>query len=187
MEPGYGYLARIQYTDGSSRITYGNDLGLNTGTSLELAKDKGHTKFVLNHLGVTVPEGKEFLMPWWEDMIRENQKAKGHDITNTANQAPSYIEQSIGYPVYVKPVAGSKGGDVYRLETANELREIFQLYNEKQIRLAVVEKAVTMPDYRIVILDGVLISAYQRIPPAVTGNGSDSIKTLVGDLQKSYE
>lgn len=187
VEPEYGYLARIQYKDGSSRITYGNDLGLNTGTSSELAKDKGHTKFVLGHLGVTVPEGKEFLMPWWADAIGEKQKAKGHDIINTADEASGYIEESIGYPVYVKPVAGSKGGDVYRVENSAELQEIFDLYNEKQIRLAVVEQAVNMPDYRVVILDGELISAYQRVPLAVVGNGSDSIEILVDNLQKNYE
>lgn len=187
VEPNYGYLARIQYNDGSSRITFGNDLGLNTGTSSELARDKGYTKFMLKNMDVKVPEGKDFLMPWWAETIQESQKAKGHELTNTDDEAPRYIDETIGYPVYVKPVAGSKGGDVYRVENSDELQEIFNLYNEKQIRLAVVEKAVSMPDYRIVMLDGELISAYQRVPLAVEGNGVDSIETLVGDLQKKYE
>jgi len=186
-EPEYGYIARIQYEDGSSRITYGNDLGLNVKTSSELAKDKGHTKFVLKHLGVTVPEGREFLLPWWADTIREAQSLKGHEVTNTVDEAPNYIDESIGYPVYVKPVDGAKGGDVYRVEDANELQEIFDLYNENQTRLAVVERAVAMPDYRVVVFDGELICAYQRIPLAVTGNGVDSLETLVNDLQKDYE
>ncbi len=187
VEPEYGYLASINYKDGSTRITYGNDLGLNTGTSGELAKDKGHTKFILRNLGVAVPEGREFLMPWWADTIRDKQRAHGHELSNIADEAFEYIADSLHYPVYVKPVAGSKGGDVYRVENNAELQEIFDIYDEKKIRLAVVEQAIPLPDYRIVMLDGDLISAYQRIPLAVQGNGIDSVERLLEKLQKNYE
>lgn len=186
VEPEYGYVARVEYKDGSVRVTYGNDLGLNPGVSEDLAKDKGHTKFMLRSMGINCPEGKEFLLPWWYETIKTSQQQRGKTDMNTIDKAPDYIEQTVGYPVYVKPVSGSKGGDVYRVDQADELMDTFKLYEEKKIRLAVVEQAINMPDYRIVVLDGQLISAYQRVPLAVTGNGVDSTETLIQKLQQQY-
>ena len=186
VEPKYGYVTRIEYNNETFRITYGNDLGLNTGTAEDLAKDKGHTKFMLRSMGVNCPEGDEFLLPWWAETIRPSQEKRGNPKIDTTADAYSYINETIQYPVYVKPVSGSKGGDVYRVENNDELAEIFNLYEEKKIRVAVVEKAINMPDYRIVMLDGQLISAYQRVPLAVTGNGVDSTDVLIDKLQDKY-
>ena len=187
VEPEYGYLARVGYTDGSYRITYGNDLGLNTGTSSELAKDKVYTKKILAEMDVKVPEGEGFLLPWWADRIREKNEAKGHALTKTTDEINDYVENTIQYPVYIKPVAGSKGGDVFKVNDPSELQDIIDMYNEKQVRLAVVEAAIDMPDYRVVVLDGKLISAYQRVPLAVVGNGVDNTAALINDLQSKYE
>jgi D-alanine-D-alanine ligase-like ATP-grasp enzyme len=44
-----------------------------------------------------------------------------------------------------------------------------------------------MPDYRIVILDGKLISAYLRVPLTVTGDGSANIGELITKLQAKFE
>lgn len=82
---------------------------------------------------------------------------------------------------------GSKGGDVYKVANANELQSIIAIYDEKQVRLAVIEETINMPDYRVVILDGKLISAYQRVPLAVVGNGIDDTETLINDLQSTYQ
>lgn len=186
VEPEYGYTARIEYKNDKFRVIYGNDLGLNTGASADLAKDKGFTKFMLRSIGVECPEGKEFLMPWWADAIRPSQEQRGNTNLRTYDQAFSYIYEQLAYPVYVKPIQGSKGGDVYRVENDNELFDIFAIYEDKKIRAAVVERAINMPDYRVVMLDGQLISAYERIPLAVTGNGLDSTVSLIEKLQEQY-
>lgn len=186
VEPNYGYTARIEYNDGSYRITYGNDLGLNPGASEDLAKDKGFTKFMLRSIGVNCPKGDEFILPWWEEVIRPGQEMRGNTDIKTADQAFDYIHKGLQYPVYVKPINGSKGGDVYRVESDDELSRTLEMYEDKKYRLAVVEEAVQMPDYRVVVLDGKLISAYQRIPLAVVGNGIDSTETLITQLQERY-
>ncbi len=186
VEPVDGRVTRIEYSDGSFRITYGNDLGLNPGAAEDLAKDKGHTKFMLRSIGVVCPRGEEFLLPWWSESIKALQEQPGELASKTTDQADEYVQKSIGYPVYVKPVSGSKGDDVYRVDTAEEMANIFRLYEEKGVKVAVVEEAVFMPDYRVVILDGKLISAYKRIPLAVIGNGIDTTKTLIHKLQTHY-
>src|SRR5690554_3058792 len=106
VEPKYGYTTRITYVDGSHRITFGNDLGLNPGASEDLAKDKGHTKFLLRTIGVNCPEGEEFLLPWWAKTIGEDQHKRGNESMLTTDDALGYIESTIGFPTYIKPVAG---------------------------------------------------------------------------------
>ena len=186
VEPDYGYTTRLSYDDGSFRITYGNDLGLNTGAACDLAKDKGHTKFMLRNIGIKHPEGQEFLLPWWAEQIGEKQKARGNVSMRTTDMVDEYIEDEIGYPAYIKPVSGSKGLGVFRVETSGETAEVIDSYEESRVRVAVVEKAVEMPDYRIVMLDDELISAYERIPLTVTGDGISTVEELLGKLQVQY-
>jgi D-alanine-D-alanine ligase-like ATP-grasp enzyme len=186
VEPEYGYTTRLTYDDGSHRITYGNDLGLNSGAACDLAKDKGHTKFMLRKIGVNCPDGKEFLLPWWADEIGPSQTKRGNTGMRTTDEATDYIESQLGYPAYIKPVSGSKGLGVHRVDTAAEADDVFDAFEESRERVAVVEKAIKMPDYRVVVLDGKLISAYERKPLAVTGNGKDSILALIEALQEEY-
>lgn len=186
VEPDYGYVTRISYTDGSHRITYGNDLGLNNAAACDLAKDKGHTKFMLRTMGVKCPDGDEFILPWWDEKIGSTQRERGNDGVKTADQAAAYVIDGMGYPVYVKPVDGSKGGDIFKTYSQAELEAVLELYNAKHIRVAMIEEPIQMPDYRVVSFDGELISAYRRIPLFVTGDGESTIGELVEGLQRQY-
>lgn len=187
VEPNYGYTTRLHYKNGSHRITYGNDLGLNAAAACELANDKGHTKFILRTIGVACPKGREFLLPSWAERIRQSpHQAKNANI-HVTDEANEYIAANLSYPVYVKPVSGSKGADIFKVYNADDLAAVFELFEEKKVRVAVVEEAINLPDYRIVTLDGELISAYQRIPLQVTGDGDHTIAELLTTLQERYE
>lgn len=186
IEPMYGYTTRLNYDDGSHRITYGNDLGLNPSSASDLANDKGHAKFMLRNIGVNCPEGQEFLLPWWAEQIGASQKARGNTNIQTTHEALAYIKNTIGYPAYIKPVSGSKGLGVHKVENLFDAQDVFHEYEESRVRVAVVEEAIQMPDYRVVMLDGALISAYKRNPLQVRGDGENSVETLVGQLQEKY-
>jgi D-alanine-D-alanine ligase-like ATP-grasp enzyme len=187
VEPKYGYTTRLTYTDGSYRITYGNDLGLNTGAACDLAKDKGHTKFMLRTIGVNCPEGEEFLMPWWVEKIQSSQRQSTNENLLTVDQIPDYIDCNIGYPAYIKPVDGSMGSNIFKLHNSSQISEVVDKYEEKQVRVAVVEESLNMPDYRVVCMDEELISAYRRIPLNVIGNGEVTIQELIREKQKTFE
>lgn len=187
VEPGYGYVTRLTYNNGSHRITYGNDLGLNTGASSSLASDKGHTKFMLRTIGVETPQGREFLLPWWADEIGNRQKAKGNTDIKTIDDAQTYLDEELGYPAYIKSVSGSKGTGVERANDWSDAKAAFQAFDEAHVRVAVVEEAVAMPDYRLVVLDGELISSYQRVPLSVRGDGERDIASLIEQTQAAYE
>ena len=187
VEPDYGYAVRLTYSNGAHRITHGNDLGLNNAAACDLAKDKGHTKFMLRTVGVNCPAGEEFLLPWWAEAIGHTQRDRGNTAMRTADQAAGYIDQNMGYPVYLKPVDGSKGGDIFFAHNKTELEMVTRLYNEKRIRVIMVETPVRMPDYRVVLLDGELISAYRRVPLTVVSDGVSTVKELLARLQKQYD
>lgn len=187
VEPDYGYVTRLTYTDGSCRITYGNDLGLNNAAACDLAGDKGYTKFMLRTMGVNCPDGDEFILPWWEEVINLNQRIRGNVEMRTARTMTNYVETELGYPVYIKPVDGSRGGDIFKVETRSEIEAVLTLYNEKHVRVAMAEAPIALPDYRIVVLDGKLISAYRRVPLTVMGDGKASIREHITRLQQQYE
>ncbi|HUA13118.1 MAG TPA: hypothetical protein VL989_01300 [Candidatus Sulfotelmatobacter sp.] len=186
VEPEYGYTTRLTYDDGSFRFTYGNDPGLNNSAASELAGDKGHAKFMLKQIGITTPEGREFLLPWWAETIGESQRRRGNTELRTSDTAIEYIEGVLGFPAYIKRVDGSKGIGVMRVDNAQEAGEVIASFERDKVRVMVVEEAVAMPDYRLVILDGTLISSYRRIPLSVTGDGTSTIWELIAEVQKEY-
>jgi hypothetical protein len=179
IEPEYGYTARLTYDDGSHRITYGNDLGLNSGAACDLAKDKGHAKFMLRTIGVNTPKGTELLLPSWAYRIRDSQFNRGNENLRTTDQGVEYIERELGFPCYIKPSRGSKGLGVEKVETAEEAIDVFARYDEDRVRVAIIEEVIPFPDYRIVILDDEVISAYKRIPLTVVGSGSQTVETRI--------
>jgi D-alanine-D-alanine ligase-like ATP-grasp enzyme len=187
VEPEYGYAARLTYTNGSFRVIYGYDIGLNPSGAIHVVKDKGYTKMLLRTIGVNCPDGAEFLLPWWHKQIGLAQVALGNPNVRSTETAPEYVAQELGYPVYVKPIDGSKGQDVFLVQIESELVSVLQSYETKRIKVAVIEKAVAWQDYRVVCLDGRLISAYRRLPLAVTGDGRQTIKELLTALQRKYD
>jgi D-alanine-D-alanine ligase-like ATP-grasp enzyme len=69
----------------------------------------------------------------------------------------------------------------------DELEQVLTSFDEASVRVAVIEAPVHMPDFRIVMLDGELISAYERVPLSVVGDGEKTITELLRELQQRYE
>lgn len=99
----------------------------------------------------------------------------------TTDQADSYIQSELSYPVYAKPVSGSQGSGVQKIFNKDSLDELFEEYSTERVKVALVEKALQMPDYRLLTFDGELVNAYERQPFSVTGDGLSSIDMLIND------
>src|SRR5215470_13604145 len=121
VEPEHGYVTMISYVDGTHRMTRGNDVGLNSGAANEVVKDKAYTKHFLRLANIETPKGESFLLGWWASRLRDRLMAHGVTSLRTADQAGAYIRATTGYPVYVKPVDGSKGVGVWRVNDDEEL------------------------------------------------------------------
>lgn len=88
----------------------------------------------------------------------------------------------IGYPVAVKPYNGNHGrGVTVDIREPGELRDAFEeacKYSSKVI----IEKYLRGRNYRLLIIDGKMVAASERVPPYVTGDGEKSISRLIQEL-----
>lgn len=175
VEAQYGYLARIVYTDGSCRFTYGTDLGVNPSTAAHAARDKAHTKVLLRSMGVACPDGAEFLLPWWAHDL--NSMGRAEPGTRTTDTIGQFAAQ-LGYPVYVKPVDGTGGVDVHQVHHTGQLPAIIEGFERRRVRVAVVEESIDLPDHRVIVHDGHLVGAFRRTPLTVTGDGHRTVRDL---------
>lgn len=175
VEPEWGIAAQIIYSNGVVRSLRFYSLDLNHIASADIAKDKDYAKFFMKKRGYPVAEGRTFFKDSWAKAIKSNR---------TIVRGVRYAEK-LGYPLIIKPNSQSQGSEVRlvlnKKELIRGLREIFKID-----KVAIIERYLPGRDYRIVVLDGEIISAYERIPLYVVGNGKHSILTLLKQKQKTF-
>lgn len=175
VEPEWGIAAQIIYNNGVTRSLHAYSLDLNHIGSSSIAKDKDYAKFFMKKKGYPVAEGRTFFEKNWAETVGSGR---------TVSLAPGYAEK-LGYPVIVKPNSKSQGMDVVlawnKKELISSLVRIF-----KNDKVALVEKYLPGKDYRIIVLDGRVISAYERVPLSVTGDGRSSVLKLFVKKQKDF-
>lgn len=175
IEPEWGIVGQIEFRNGRKRYFRYNSIDLNPLGASDVAKDKDYAAFFMRKMGYPVPEGKTFFSSDWGKAIGSR---RGID-------AAYRYALGLGLPVIVKPNSGSQGGGVALVHTKAEfyraMRAVF-----KADRVALVQRPVAGNDFRIVVLDDRVISAYQRIPLHVVGNGKSTIRMLLRDKERSF-
>ncbi len=152
---GYGAnQKRIQATVTSETSSIG----------VELACDKEDTKFLLEQAEVEVPRG---------DIIRRE---------SSLEEACRYV----GYPLVIKPVDGNHGrGITVDIQNYEDALEAFKNAKESSRSGAIiVEKFVTGEDYRLLVINNVLVAAALRTPAHVVGDGKSTIQELIDEVNK---
>jgi len=175
IEPRWGYVAQIIYPNGVVRSMRYLSLDLNSIGSSDIAKDKDFSKFFLGKIGYPVAPGTTVFESKWAKIVKSK---------NTISYALNYAKHT-GYPLITKPNSKSQGADVSLVWNSKELRlALNQIF--KTDRVAVLEKYMPGADYRVVVVDADAISAYERIPLCVVGDGKKSIGGLLKDKQKIF-
>lgn len=122
-----------------------------------LTRDKRLTATVLRRAGLPVPP---------------------HLPAPDAEAAVAAAER-LGYPVVVKPANLDGGiGVAAGLRTAAAVRKAYAAAR-RQANAVLVEKHVDGRDYRLVVFQGALIWAIERIPGGVVGDGRHCVQALV--------
>jgi D-alanine-D-alanine ligase-like ATP-grasp enzyme len=129
----------------------------------------------MRHMGYPTIEGKAFF---------STEFAKSIGSKRTIQVARTYAKR-LGFPVVVKPNSGSQGSGVQVVENDKELVRALRTIFKKD-RVALVQKRISGRDYRIVVLDKKVISAYERIPLNVVGDGQSTIRQLMMRKQKEF-
>ncbi len=175
VEPEWGVVGQITFKNGRKSYFRYNTVDLNPVGASDIAKDKDYAAFFMKKMGYPTPTGRAFYSNDWASAI---------DSKQNLSAALSYAKK-LGYPLIVKPNSGSQGTAVSLVYSEAQLRRALTLVF-KNDRVALVQKRVTGRDYRIVVLDGKVISGYERIPLCVTGDGRSSIRQLLSKKQKQF-
>jgi cyanophycin synthetase len=131
-----------------------------SGTSaiaVDTASDKSLTKVLLSRAGVPAPEGR---------------------VVRSAEEAVAALEE-IGAPVAIKPLDANQGKgvslDLWTAEQATYAYEIAAQFSKR----VVVEQMLHGRDYRVLVVNGRVIAACERIPARVVGDGQSTIEELI--------
>ena len=177
IEPVWNIVGQITFKSGRHSYFRYNTLDLNPVGASDIAKDKDYANFFMESMGyLTVPDSRAFFSDKWARAIGASRQ--------NINAAYRYARK-LGWPVIVKPNSGSQGVEVSLVHNAQEffeaMRRIF-----KFDRVALVQKPVVGKDYRLVVLDDKIISAYERIPLNVVGDGRSTISKLLRKKQERF-
>lgn len=104
--------------------------------------------------------------------------APEHAFADTEDTALT-VARRLGLPVVVKPADKEQGlGVTADLRSEDEVRAAFKRARE-QSRNVLVEKHFDGRDYRLIVQNGKLLWAVERVPASVTGDGTSSVAQLV--------
>ncbi|MBI3952824.1 MAG: cyanophycin synthetase [Candidatus Doudnabacteria bacterium] len=176
VEPHYGYAGQITLPDGRKRYFRGTNFDLNGLGASEIAKDKDYANFFLAEMGYPIIEGRAFFSPEWAQTIRSRL---------SLHAAYAYAKR-LGFPVVVKPNSLSQGSGVAKVYNRKEFFQAARAICKKD-RVFLVQRVALGRDYRVVVLDGEVISAYERLPLQVVGDGRSTISRLLRQKQEQFE
>lgn len=127
---------------------------------VEIACNKEDTKFLLEQAQVPVPRG---------EIIRRE---------SSLEDACKYV----GYPLVVKPVDGNHGRGI-TVNINNYEDALVAFHAAKNVSNAVIiEKYITGHDYRLLVINNVLVAAALRTPANVVGDGVSTIQQLIDQV-----
>ena len=119
---------------------------------------------------------------WAADVLRQSGlPVPTHGLVATA-QAAVTLADKLGYPVVVKPLDKDGGlGVAAGLKNEAEVTKAFA--NARKFSDSIiVEKHFEGRDYRLVVFQGKLIWALERLPGSVTGDGVSTVRQLIDRL-----
>jgi cyanophycin synthetase len=151
----------VQFGWGSrQRRIQAAETDLTSAISESIAQDKDLTKMLLDAAGVPVPMGRS---------------------VTTAEEAWAAARE-LGGPVVVKPRDGSQGrGVAVNIETRERVIQAFEAAEEISSEV-IVERYIPGHDFRLLVVGGALVAASRRDPPQVTGDGQQTIRQLVDQV-----
>lgn len=162
----FGYL---EFSNGVRHYVSRADIRINLVGPHDIASHKYQTDIFLSEAGYPVIPSKIF----YSEALLLRYGLSNHGYEN----AVEYAAQR-GYPLMVKPNNGLQGNDVHKVFNEQQLRktllDVFSRHNR-----ALVQEFISGIDCRIIIYKGTFISAYQRIPLTVVGDGKQSILQML--------
>jgi D-alanine-D-alanine ligase-like ATP-grasp enzyme len=175
LEPEWRMVGQITFKNGKRSYFRYNTLDLNPVGASDVAKDKAFAAYFMNLMGYPVVPGRTFFSKDWCTAIRSSRNI----------DAGYRYAKKLGFPVVVKPNGGSQGSGVRFVYTKREYYTAMRIAFRYD-KVALVQKPVVGRDYRVVVLDGKVISAYERQPLSVIGDGRRTISQLLKKKARAF-
>jgi D-alanine-D-alanine ligase-like ATP-grasp enzyme len=175
MEGEWGMAGMILFKNGRKSFFRYNSVDLNPLGASKIATDKDFANYFMKLQNYPVVEGQTFFRDDWANAVGSERRI----------DAACEYAQKLGFPIIVKPNSMAQGTAVSKVESVEECREaLLRVFAVD--RIALVQKYVKGEDYRIVVLDDEVISAYQRIPLSVVGDGVSTVTELLQRKQEEF-
>ncbi|MCV0428185.1 MAG: ATP-dependent carboxylate-amine ligase [Roseibium sp.] len=161
----YGHAGLVESSGGSRWFFKGTRFDLNSLGAAEIANDKAYASKFLGKNGLPVATSC---------FITSTDILNGQPL-------PEYVRSftsRTNFPLYVKPNIGQEGRDVIRVDTDSTLQATLEILAKRHDHLLVQEE-IRGRELRIVILDGEIQCAIERLAPTITGDGLRSIADLL--------
>lgn len=183
IEPIYGYAGSIVGADGRRHFFKGTNFDINGAGAAALAKDKDYAARFLAEAGLRVPRGLLLHSPARRAALRLKNPDVARRLPDNAD-ALAFAEAA-GYPVFVKPNEGSEGDGVMRVGAPDGLDGALATLFARHERV-LVQETVAGRDFRVVVLDGKVLAAFERRPLSVTGDGSSPLSVLIAHALEGF-
>ena len=156
-----GSMVRFGWGSKQRRIQAA-EMDITSAISEAIAQDKELTKKLLGAAGVPVPTGRA--------------------VTDSEDAWAAALE--IGLPVVVKPNDGNQGkGVTVNITNKEHLQRAYAVATEFRDDI-LVEKYMPGNDFRLLVVGDKLIAAARRDPPKVVGDGVQTVKQLVDQVNQ---
>ncbi len=176
LEPTFERAGIITFANGRRRFFKGTNFDLNGSAAAQIAQDKDFCAKFLRMAGLNCPESKVGFAP----KCIAKWKAKNPGVAAALDPFASAenAARDWGFPLFVKPNEGAEGEGVQLVHDAGQLKAHLEALYAEHDRV-LIQKPAQGEDFRLVVLDGALMLAYQRLALSVTGNGHDTVKDLL--------
>ena len=179
LEPEFGFVGEIVFNNGRRHPFRNTNMNVNLAGSVAIAEDKGYTSYLLRRHGLRVPAEVTF----FADKLRANL-SEDPSIRRGLTHAEAFARE-VGFPIVVKPNRGSQGDLVCICHSDRDIEfaatQILAKYS-----VAVAQEYITGRDYRIVVLAGEVVSAYERVGLTIHGDGLRDIAALLTAKRNSF-
>lgn len=117
---------------------------------------KTHAKNLFQSKGVSTPQGREF-------------------SAKSIGAAQKFLEKTAQSKFIIKPASGSLGkGVVLGLSAEEAIKQI----SDSNMPM-IIEEMIAGPEYRVYVVGGTAVGAFERIAPKVVGDGVRTIQQLI--------
>ncbi len=152
-----------------THLVYGYDFDLNASAARLIVTDKSCFSELLASAGIPHVPHRVFLHPEMQGFVPE-----------TGNwEAAMQFARVHDYQLVCKINQGTGGSHVYRVNSQRALEAAFQEIHRVYRALSVSPYYPVDREYRLIILKGQILLAYEKIRPAIVGDGTSTFQELL--------